>query len=75
MTFGLKSRYQALLSMLESELADKLRHFILSGSSVTSAKLNAVLEAIEENCSQSLTSIQLTDLHNPIKKSTVVQLC
>ena len=45
-TFGLKSRYQALLSMLESELADKLRHFILSGSSITSQKLNAILEAL-----------------------------
>ena len=70
-TFGLKSRYQALLSILEGELASKLRHFILSGSSITSPKLNAILESIEENCSQTLISIHLTDLHNPIKKSTV----
>ena len=74
-TFGLKSRYQALLSLLENELAGRLKHFMLSGSAATSTKLNAILESIEENCSQSLNSIYLTDLSNPIKKSTVLQLC
>ena len=74
-SFGLKSRFQALLGLLENELSDQMRHFVLSGSSITSAKLNPILESIEKNCRQSLVSIAVTDLHNPLKKSTVAQLC
>ena len=38
-TFGLKSRFQALLALIEGQLAGKVKHFVLSGSSITSNKL------------------------------------
>ena len=53
-SFGLKSRFQALISLFENELCDQMRHFVLSGSSITSAKLNPILESIEKHCSLSL---------------------
>ena len=37
--FGLKSRFAALISLLEGQLAGKVKYFNLLGSTITSAKL------------------------------------
>lgn len=37
--FGLKSRFAALLAILEGQLAGKVKHFDILGSTITSVKL------------------------------------
>ena len=61
-TFGLKSRYTALLELIEGPLANKLKHFVILSSSMTSVRLQQVIQALDSYCSTSLLSITLTDL-------------
>ena len=73
-TFGLKSRFEALLHLLEGDLAGRVRHFILSGSTITMAKFDKIMDFLTENCAGSLHSLVITDLNNPLKRSSIDQI-
>ena len=44
-------------------------------STITSAKLQQVFEALLHHCQDELQSVVLVDLASPLKKATIQQLC
>ena len=74
-SFGLRSRFLALLGLIEGSLAGKVKHFSIFESQITSQKLQQILALLQHHCQESLQSVTLVDLAHPLKKATVAELC
>ena len=71
-SFGLASRFEAASQLLEDELFDKVKTLGFWGCNISAQKLNELLAYL--NSSKTLTSLEISDHPNILKKSTIKEI-